>query len=175
MDEVAANLGPVDILVNNAGIIRRNDIDDYSTEDWDAVMTVNLRAAFELSRAAAGRMGQGGRIINTASLLSFQGGIRVVADTASKHGLVGLTRALANELAPRGITVNAIAPGYIATDNTAPLRADPQRSAELLSRIPAGRFGQPEDLAAATVFLAGPGAAYVTGAVVPVDGGWMSR
>lgn len=175
MDEVAANLGPVDILVNNAGIIRRNDIDDYSTEDWDAVMTVNLRAAFELSRAAAGRMGQGGRIINTASLLSFQGGIRVVAYTASKHGLVGLTRALANELAPRGITVNAIAPGYIATDNTAPLRADPQRSAELLSRIPAGRFGQPDDLAAATVFLAGPGAAYVTGAVISVDGGWMSR
>ncbi|MHA3980631.1 2-dehydro-3-deoxy-D-gluconate 5-dehydrogenase KduD [Halovulum sp. GXIMD14794] len=175
MDEAEQALGPVSILVNNAGIIRRHDIEDYPTEDWDAVMTVNLRAVFELSRAAAGRMEQGGRIINTASLLSFQGGIRVVAYTASKHGIVGVTRALANELAPRGITVNAIAPGYIATDNTAPLRADPQRSAELMARIPVGRFGEPEDLAAATVFLAGPGASYVTGTVLSVDGGWMAR
>lgn len=175
MEQAAQALGPVSILVNNAGIIRRHDIDDYPTEDWDAVMTVNLRAVFELSRAAAKHMTAGGRIINTASLLSFQGGIRVVAYTASKHGIVGVTRALANELASRGITVNAIAPGYIATDNTAPLRADPKRSAELIARIPAGRFGEPEDLAAVTVFLAGPGASYVTGTVVSVDGGWMAR
>ena len=175
---VESQLGPVDILVNNAGIIRRADLLEFSEADWDAVMTIDLKAAFLLSRSVARRMmarGRGGRIVNIASVLSFQGGVRVPAYTAAKHGLAGLTRALANELAPHGITVNAIAPGYMATDNTTALRADAARNRQILDRIPAGRWGRPEDLASAAVFLAAPASGYVTGAIVPVDGGWLSR
>jgi len=173
--EVAGALGPVSILVNNAGIIRRHDLADFPLADWDGVMDVNLRSAFRLSQAAASGMGRGGRIINVASVLSYQGGIRVVSYTTSKHGIVGLTRALATELAPRGITVNAIAPGYMETDNTEALRADGTRAAEILGRIPVGRWGVPEDLATAVLFLAAPGTGYVTGTVIPVDGGWLVR
>ena len=167
-----------DILVNNAGIIRRADLLDTSDDDWDAVIDVNLRAVFTLSRDFARRLvarGSGGSIINIASMLSFQGGIRVPAYTAAKSGLLGLTRAMANELAPRGINVNAIAPGYMITDNTEALRNDAKRSAEILARIPAGRWGTPDDLAGAVVFLASPAAAYVHGAVLAVDGGWLAR
>jgi 2-deoxy-D-gluconate 3-dehydrogenase len=176
--KVPSSLPDADILVNNAGIIRRADFLDYSDDDWDAVIEVNLRAVFALSRDFARRLvarGSGGRIINIASMLSFQGGIRVAAYTAAKSGLLGLTRAMANELAPRGINVNAIAPGYMATDNTEALRNDPKRSAEILSRIPAGRWGEPADLAGAVVFLASPASAYVHGAVIAVDGGWLAR
>jgi 2-deoxy-D-gluconate 3-dehydrogenase len=176
--DVEARLGAIDILVNNAGIIRRADLADATEADWDAVMTVNLKAVFLLTQAVAARMvanGTGGRIINVASVLSFQGGIRVPAYTAAKHGLAGLTRALANELAPRGITVNAIAPGYMETDNTTALRADPDRSRQILDRIPAGRWGRPDDLATAALFLASPASGYVTGVILPVDGGWLSR
>lgn len=177
-DALLEQAGPVDILVNNAGQIRRHDLLDFPRTDWDQVLQINLSAAFGLSQAMARRLqgsGRAGRIINIASLLSFQGGIRVVSYTAAKHGLLGLTRAMANELAPMGITVNAIAPGYIETDNTEALRADPARSASILSRIPMGRWGAPDDLAAAILFLAGPGASYVTGSCVTVDGGWMAR
>jgi 2-deoxy-D-gluconate 3-dehydrogenase len=170
--------GDAEILVNNAGIIRRADLLDYSDDDWDAVIDVNLRAVFTLSRDFARRLvarGSGGRIINIVSMLSFQGGIRVPAYTAAKSGLLGLTRAMANELAPRGINVNAIAPGYMATDNTQALRDDPKRSADILARIPAGRWGEPRDLAGAVVFLASEAAAYVHGAVIAVDGGWLAR
>ena len=175
---VLDKVGDADILVNNAGIIRRADLLDYSDDDWDDVIEVNLRAVFALSRHFARRLiarGRGGRIINIASMLSFQGGIRVAAYTAAKSGLLGLTRAMANELAPRGINVNAIAPGYMATDNTQALRDDPKRSAEILARIPAGRWGEPRDLAGAVVFLASDASAYVHGAVVAVDGGWLAR
>jgi 2-deoxy-D-gluconate 3-dehydrogenase len=167
-----------DILVNNAGIIRRASVIDYSDEDWDAVIEVNLRSAFALSRAFARALvdqKRGGKIINIASMLSFQGGIRVAAYTAAKSGLLGLTRAMANELAPLGINVNAIAPGYIATANTQALRDDPTRSRDILARIPAGRWGAPDDLKGAVVFLASPAAAYVHGAVLAVDGGWLCR
>jgi len=170
--------GEADILVNNAGIIRRADLLDTSDEDWDAVIEVNLRSVFALSRDFARRLvrrNSGGRIINIASMLSFQGGIRVAAYTAAKSGLLGLTRAMANELAPLGINVNAIAPGYMSTDNTQALRADPERSAQILARIPAGRWGEPRDLAGAVVFLASDAAAYVHGAVIAVDGGWLAR
>jgi 2-deoxy-D-gluconate 3-dehydrogenase len=167
-----------DILVNNAGIIRRASFVDYSDEDWDSVIEVNLRSVFALSRAFARALVEqksGGKIINIASLLSFQGGIRVAAYTAAKSGLLGLTRAMANELAPLGINVNAIAPGYMATDNTQALRDDPTRSREILARIPAGRWGTPDDLKGAVVFLASPAAAYVHGTTLAVDGGWLSR
>ncbi len=166
------------ILVNNAGIIRRAGVLEYSDEDWDAVIEVNLRSVFALSRDFARRLvarGAGGRIINIASMLSFQGGIRVVAYTAAKSGILGLTRALSNELAPHGINVNAIAPGYMATDNTQALRDDPQRSRDILARIPAGRWGNPDDLAGAVVFLASPASAYVHATTLTVDGGWLSR
>lgn len=169
---------PVDILINNAGQIRRHDLMDYPQEDWDAVLQINLTAAFTLSQAVARGMisaGKPGRIVNIASVLSFQGGIRVPSYTAAKHGILGLTRALANELADRDITVNAIAPGYIATDNTQALRDDPDRSKALLDRIPAGRFGQTEDLAPALLYLCAPASTYVTGSCVTVDGGWMAR
>jgi 2-deoxy-D-gluconate 3-dehydrogenase len=167
-------LGRSDILVNNAGIIRRAPVVYYSDEDWDAVIEVNLRAAFALSRAFARALVErksGGKIINIASMLSFQGGIRVAAYTAAKSGLLGLTRALANELAQLGINVNAIAPGYMATDNTQALRDDPTRSREILARIPAGRWGTADDLKGAVVFLASPAATYVHGTTVAVDGG----
>lgn len=172
------DFGGIDILVNNAGIIRRSSLLDASTSDWDAVMTVNLRCMFLLSQAVAAHMSatrRQGRIINIASLLSFQGGIRVAAYAASKHGVAGLTRAMANELAPLGITVNAIAPGYMATDNTEALRLDEVRNREILGRMPVGRWGEPEDLATAVLFLASPASSYVTGAIVPVDGGWLAR
>ncbi|MEI2297205.1 2-dehydro-3-deoxy-D-gluconate 5-dehydrogenase KduD [Ensifer sp. MJa1] len=176
--EAAAALGGIDILVNNAGIIRRADLFDYSEEDWDSVLDVNLKAAFLLSQAAAKHMvstGRAGRIINVASMLTFQGGIRVPAYAASKHGIAGLTKAMANELAPRGITVNAIAPGYMATDNTEALRNDPDRNAQISARIPMGRWGTPDDLATAVLFFASPASGYVTGTVLPVDGGWLVR
>jgi 2-dehydro-3-deoxy-D-gluconate 5-dehydrogenase len=165
-------------LVNNAGIIRRADSVDYSEADWDDVMDVNLKAVFLMcqtfARAAIAR-GKGGRIVNIASLLSFQGGIRVPAYTASKHGVAGLTKLFANEWSAHGINVNAVAPGYIATNNTTALREDPKRSAEILSRIPAGRWGDPEDIAGAVTFLCTPASGYVKGAVLNVDGGWLAR
>ncbi len=175
---VVAEFGHADVLVNNAGIIRRANVLEFSDDDWDAVIEVNLRAAFVLSREFARALSErksGGRIINIASMLSFQGGIRVPSYTAAKSGLLGLTRALANELAPMGINVNAIAPGYMATDNTAALRADPQRSRDILARIPAARWGTPDDLKGAVVFLASPASAYVHGSVIAVDGGWLAR
>jgi len=178
IEAVLAEFGRVDILVNNAGIIRRAPVLDYNDEDWDAVIDVNLRSAFALSRRFARELvarKSGGKIINIASMLSFQGGIRVAAYTAAKSGLLGLTRALANELAPIGINVNAIAPGYMATDNTQALRDDPTRSREILARIPAGRWGTPDDLKGAVVFLASPAAEYVHGTTLAVDGGWLSR
>lgn len=174
---VVDRLGHLDILVNNAGIIRRSPAIDFTEADWDDVLQVNLKAAFFLSQAAARTMrDQGsGKIINLASMLSFQGGMLIPSYTASKSGLAGITRELANEWSSCGINVNAIAPGYFATDNTAPLRADEQRARSILERIPAGRWGAPEDLAGAAVFLASDAAAYVHGTILCVDGGWMNR
>lgn len=176
--ERLAEAGPLDILVNNAGIIRRADAVEFAEADWDDVLDVNLKAVFLLSQTfakAALARGAKGRIVNIASLLSFQGGIRVPAYTAAKHGVAGLTKALANEWAGKGINVNAVAPGYIATNNTTALREDPVRSAEILGRIPAGRWGDPSDIAGAVAFLCTPAAGYVTGAVLNVDGGWLAR
>jgi 2-deoxy-D-gluconate 3-dehydrogenase len=170
--------GPIDILVNNAGIIRRADAVDYAEADWDAVMEVNLKAVFMLCQAFGRRALAGkrrGKIINVASLLSFQGGIRVAAYTASKSGVAGITRLLANEWAAKGINVNAIAPGYIETNNTEALRNDPDRSADILKRIPAGRWGRPEDIGGTAVYLASSAADYVHGSVLAVDGGWLGR
>jgi 2-deoxy-D-gluconate 3-dehydrogenase len=164
--------------VNNAGIIRRAPLLEFSEKDWDDVLTVNLRALFFLSQAAARVMaerGKGGRIVNVASMLSFQGGILVPSYTASKSGVMGLTRLMANELAPHGITVNAIAPGYMATENTAALRADSARNKAILDRIPAGRWGSPEDLQGAVVFLSSDASSYVNGYTLAVDGGWLAR
>jgi 2-deoxy-D-gluconate 3-dehydrogenase len=178
VEETVACFGGVDILVNNAGIIRRDDILEFSEKDWDEVLNVNLKSLFFLSQAAARQMvrqGRGGKILHVASLLSFQGGIRVPAYTASKSGVAGLTRLLANDLAKYGIQVNAIAPGYMATDNTEALRNDPRRSEEILARIPAGRWGTPEDLKGTAVFLASSASDYVTGHIAAVDGGWLSR
>jgi len=178
LDEVEAALGPVDILVNNAGIIRRADAVDFSEQDWDDVMNVNLKVLFFLSQATVKRMiaaGRPGKIINTASMLSFQGGIRVPSYTASKSGVAGLTKLMANEWAKHGINANAIAPGYFATDNTQALQDDPVRSAEILGRIPAGRWGEPSDLGGAAVFLASRASDYVQGVILPVDGGWQAR
>ena len=175
---VTAQLGAADILVNNAGIIRRAAFLEFSEADWDDVLNVNLRAVFRLSqRFAAALVARQapGKIINTASLLSFQGGIRVVSYTAAKSALGGLTRAMANELAPLGLNVNAIAPGYMETDNTAQLRADPVRQRAILERIPAGRWGTAADLKGAVVFLASPASDYVHGITLPVDGGWLAR
>jgi 2-deoxy-D-gluconate 3-dehydrogenase len=181
-DEIVAaaqsSMGSIDILVNNAGIIRRQPLLEFSEKNWDDVMNVNLRTLFFLSQAVANamvRQGRGGRIISVASMLSFQGGILVPSYTATKSGVMGLTRALANELAPHGITANAIAPGYMATDNTAALQADPVRSKAILERIPAGRWGTPEDLQGVVVFLASEAAAYLTGYTIAVDGGWLAR
>jgi 2-dehydro-3-deoxy-D-gluconate 5-dehydrogenase len=167
----------IDVLVNNAGIIRRAPAAETTRQDWRDVLTVNLDAAFVLATLVGKQMlaNEWGRIINMASLLSFQGGILVPAYTASKHGIAGLTKALANEWGAHGVTVNAVAPGYMATDNTAPLRADPDREPAIRGRIPAGEWGQPEDVAAAVVFLASPAARYVNGHVLVVDGGWMAR
>lgn len=176
--DAVAMLGRVDILVNNAGTIRRAEALQFSEEDWDVVMNVNLKSAFFLAQAAARHMmetGRGGKIINIASMLSFQGGIRVASYTASKSALAGITRLLANEWAGRGVNVNALAPGYIETRNTAALRALRQRNDEILARIPAGRWGTPEDIGGAAVFLASAAARYVHGAVLPVDGGWLAR
>ncbi|ASY66194.1 2-deoxy-D-gluconate 3-dehydrogenase (plasmid) [Sinorhizobium sojae CCBAU 05684] len=169
---------PVDILVNNAGIIRRADSVDFTEADWDDVMNVNLKAVFFLCQAFARTVfqrGGGGKIINIASMLSFQGGIRVPSYTASKSGVAGLTKLLANEWAAKGINVNAIAPGYIATNNTEALRADEGRNKAILDRIPAGRWGDPDDIGGAAVFLASPAAKYVHGAILNVDGGWLAR
>ncbi len=170
-------LGGLDILLNNAGTTRRSRAEQFSDEDWNYVLEVNLQAVFRLCRAAGGRMLERGygRIINVASLLSFQGGITVPAYAASKHAVAGLTRALANEWAGRGLTVNALAPGYVRTEVTAPLQADPVRNRQILERIPQGRWAEPEDMAGAAVFLASDAAAYVQGHVLVVDGGWMSR
>ena len=175
---VVAQAGPADILINNAGIIRRAEATEFTEEDWDAVMDVNLKSAFFLCQdfaKAALSAGGRARIVNIASLLSFQGGIRVASYTAAKSGLAGITRLLANEWAGRGINVNAVAPGYVETENTAALRADPQRSRDILARIPAGRWASPDDIAGAAVFLASPAADYVHGVVLPVDGGWLAR
>ncbi|MEJ6388756.1 2-dehydro-3-deoxy-D-gluconate 5-dehydrogenase KduD [Gymnodinialimonas ulvae] len=167
----------VDILVNNAGIIRRDDSVDFTESDWDDVMDVNLKAAFFTCQAfAKAALPRGaGKIVNIASLLSFQGGIRVPSYTASKHGLAGLTKILCNEWAAKGINVNAIAPGYIETNNTQALRADPERNKAILDRIPAGRWGKADDIAETAVFLASPAANYIHGAVLNVDGGWLAR
>jgi 2-deoxy-D-gluconate 3-dehydrogenase len=176
--ESVETFGGVDILVNNAGIIRRNDALDFTEEDWDAVMNVNLKTTFFLTQAVGRRMleqGRGGKVINIASLLSFQGGIRVASYTASKSGIGGVTKLLANEWAAKGINVNAIAPGYFVTNNTEALRSDEGRSRDILARIPAGRWGSPEDLGGAAVFLASRASDYVHGTVLAVDGGWLGR
>lgn len=177
VSEVEQGLGPVDVLVNNAGVIRRADAVDFTEADWDQVVDTNLKTAFFLSKALGRRMIErgGGKIINIASMLSFQGGMRVASYTASKSGLAGLTKLLANEWAAKGVNVNAIAPGYFVTNNTEALRQDEGRSREILGRIPAGRWGRPEDLGGAAVFLASSASDYVHGAVLPVDGGWLAR
>jgi 2-deoxy-D-gluconate 3-dehydrogenase len=170
--------GPIDGLVNNAGIIKRVDAVDFTEDDWDAVMDINLKTMFFLAQSM-GRKALAGsrpaRIVNIASMLSFQGGIRVASYTASKSGVLGITRLLANEWAAKGINVNAIAPGYIETNNTEALRNDPGRSASILGRIPAGRWGVPSDIGDAAVFLLAPASNYMHGAVIPVDGGWLAR
>ncbi len=175
--ETLDGLGGFDILVNNAGLIRRADAVDFSEKDWDDVMNVNIKSAFFMSQAAGRHfIAQGsGKIINIASMLSFQGGIRVPSYTASKSGIAGITRLLANEWASKGVNINAIAPGYMATDNTAQLRADADRNKAILDRIPAARWGEPSDLGGTAVFLASRASDYVNGAVIPVDGGWLAR
>jgi 2-deoxy-D-gluconate 3-dehydrogenase len=178
VEKVTNSLGEIDLLVNNAGIIRRASITEFTEKDWDDVINVNLKSVFLLSQAVAKKMLKrncGGKIINIASLLSFQGGIRVPSYTAAKSAVMGLTKLMANELAQHNINVNAIAPGYMATDNTAALREDAKRSSEILSRIPAGKWGQPEDLMGVVVFLASEASAYVNGYTIAVDGGWLAR
>ena len=176
--KAVAEMGRVDILVNNAGTIRREDALSFSEKDWDEVVDLNLKSVFFLSQAVARQFiaqGQGGKIINIASMLSFQGGIRVPSYTASKSGVLGITRLLANEWAAQGINVNAIAPGYMATNNTQQLRDDEQRSQAILDRIPAGRWGSPDDLQGPVVFLASPASDYINGHTLAVDGGWLAR
>ena len=178
VEKVGKHFGGIDILVNNAGIIRRAPITEFTEEDWDDVMNVNLRTLFFLSQAVGKQMIQqkrGGKIINIASMLSFQGGILVPSYTASKSAVMGLTRILANELAAYNINVNAIAPGYMATDNTKPLREDPVRNKAIMDRIPAGRWGTPEDLKGAAVFLASSASDYMQGYTIAIDGGWLAR
>jgi 2-dehydro-3-deoxy-D-gluconate 5-dehydrogenase len=178
LGEVERLHGPLHGLVNNAGIIRRADSVDHNEADWDDVMDVNLKTVFLLSQAFAKTAiaaGRPGKIVNIASLLSFQGGIRVAAYTASKHGVAGLTKVMANEWAGKGINVNAIAPGYVESNNTTALRADPDRSAAILARIPAGRWGKPADIGGAAVFLLSAASDYMHGAIMPVDGGWLGR
>lgn len=177
VDAVVAGLGRIDILVNNAGIIRRAPLLEHPAPDWDEVLAINLDAVFHLSQAAGRRfVAQGsGKIINIASMLSFQGGILVPGYAATKHAVAGLTKSFANELAAHGVNANAIAPGYMATENTAPIRADEVRSASILDRIPAGRWGTPADLQGTFVFLASAASDYLNGAIIPVDGGWLVR
>jgi 2-dehydro-3-deoxy-D-gluconate 5-dehydrogenase len=178
VEECASSLGRLDILINNAGIIRRAPALEFGEEDWEAVIKINLSAAFYLSQAAAKHFveeDRGGKIINTASVLSYEGGIVVPSYSVSKAGIANLTRALANEWAPLGINVNAIAPSYFTTELTSALREDVERSEALLARLPAGRFGEPEDLKGAAVFLASDAADYVHGTILPVDGGWLAR
>jgi 2-deoxy-D-gluconate 3-dehydrogenase len=177
LDETIAWAGRADILVNNAGIIRRADPLEFSEKDWDEVISLNLKSAFFLSQAFAKRAlarGGGAKIVNVASIVAFVGGIRVPSYTASKHGLAGITRLLANEWAPKGINVNAIAPGYVRTDVTQALQDDPVRNNALLSRIPAGRWGEPEDIGGAAVFLASRASDYCHGTILVVDGGWLA-
>jgi 2-deoxy-D-gluconate 3-dehydrogenase len=176
-EEATKAAGPIDILVNNAGTIRREPAARYSEENWDTVIKTNLDSVFFLSQSVGrGMLERGkGKVVNIASLLSFSGGITVPAYAASKHAVAGITKALANEWASSGVQVNAVAPGYFATDNTEALRADPKRSAEILSRIPAGRWGDPKDLTGAVVFLSSPAADYINGHILVVDGGWMAR
>lgn len=178
IEQAVSELGQADILVNNAGIIKRNEALDLTPDEWDSVMSVNLRSLFFLSQAFARHLvseGKGGKIINIASMLTFQGGIRVSSYTASKSGVGGLTKALANEWAKHGINVNAIAPGYFRTNNTAALQKDETRNAEILGRIPSGRWGDPSDLGGAVIYLASEASNYVQGITLPVDGGWLSR
>ena len=178
VDTTVKKLGAIDILVNNAGIIRRAPFVEFTEKDWDDVMNINIRTLFFLSQAVTKvfiEQGKGGKIINTASMLSFQGGILVPSYTASKSAVAGLTRLMANELAKQNINVNAIAPGYMATDNTAPIRQDAARSKTILDRIPAGRWGDPDDLKGVVVFLASEASSYLYGAIIPVDGGWLTR
>lgn len=178
IDTTVKELGGIDILFNNAGIIRRAPITEFTEKDWDDVMNINIRTLFFLSQAVGNVMieqGRGGKIVNTASMLSFQGGILVPSYTASKSAVMGLTRLLANELGAHGINVNAIAPGYMATENTKALREDPARNKAILDRIPAGRWGTPEDLQGLAVFLASAAAQYIQGYTVAVDGGWLAR
>ena len=175
--ETLAGLGGLDSLVNNAGLSRRAEAVEFSEKDWDDVMNVNIKGAFFMSQAAGKHfIAQGhGKSINIASMLSFQGGVRVPSYTASKSGIAGITRLLANEWAQKGVNINAIAPGYMATDNTAQLRADADRNKAILDRIPAARWGEPADLGGTAVFLASRASDYVNGAVIPVDGGWLAR
>ncbi|HWA17902.1 MAG TPA: 2-dehydro-3-deoxy-D-gluconate 5-dehydrogenase KduD [Devosia sp.] len=178
LDQAWQAHGPIDGLVNNAGIIRRADATDHTEDDWDAVMDTNLKTLFFLCQRYGRRVlasGRNGKIVNIASVLSLQGGIRVAGYTASKHGVAGVTQLLANEWAGRGINVNAVSPGYVESNNTTALRADPDRSAAILSRIPAGRWGKPADIGDAVVFLLSRAADYVHGANIPVDGGWLAR
>lgn len=178
VDEAVNKMGHLDILINNAGTIRRCDAIDFSEKDWDEVMDLNLKSLFFLSQAVARQFiaqRSGGKIINIASMLSYQGGIRVPSYTASKSGVMGLTRLLANEWAKHNINVNAIAPGYMATNNTQQLREDAERNQEILDRIPAARWGTPEDLQGAAVFLASSAADYINGYTLAVDGGWLAR
>jgi 2-dehydro-3-deoxy-D-gluconate 5-dehydrogenase len=176
--QTVEQLGGVDILVNNAGTIRRGGVLEFSEQDWDDVLNVNLKTLFLLSQEAARVMveqGRGGKMINIASMLSYQGGIRICSYTAAKSGVMGLTRIMGNELAEHNINVNGIAPGYFATDNTLPLQKDPKRNGEILARIPAGRWGAPDDLKGAVVFLASAASDYMQGFTLAVDGGWLSR
>ncbi|WP_174634502.1 2-dehydro-3-deoxy-D-gluconate 5-dehydrogenase KduD [Yersinia thracica] len=178
LERAIAEFGQIDILVNNAGIIRREDAINFSEKDWDDVMNVNIKTVFFMSQAVAKqfiKQGTGGKIINVASMLSYQGGIRVPSYTASKSAVMGVTRLLANEWAKHGINVNAVAPGYMATNNTQQLRKDEERSKEILDRIPAGRWGLPDDLKGPVVFLASKASDYISGYTIAVDGGWLAR
>ncbi len=178
IDRAIEAFGSLDILVNNAGIIRREDSINFSEKDWDDVMNINIKTVFFFCQAAGKqfmKQGTGGKIINIASMLSFQGGIRVPSYTASKSAVMGLTRLLACEWAKENININAIAPGYMSTNNTEQLRADPKRSAEILGRIPAGRWGLPSDVAGPAVFLASSASDYINGYTIAVDGGWLAR
>ncbi|KPU82000.1 2-deoxy-D-gluconate 3-dehydrogenase [Psychromonas sp. PRT-SC03] len=178
IESALSEFGRIDILVNNAGIIRRNDAIDFSEKDWDDVMDLNIKSLFFMSQAVAKQFiaqKEGGKIINIASMLSYQGGIRVPSYTASKSAVMGVTRLMANEWAKEGINVNAIAPGYMATNNTTALRADAARNKSILERIPADRWGTPDDLAGPCVFLASKASDYINGSTIPVDGGWLAR